>query len=105
MTESWQLGVGLQRRHRLLDLRQPFLLVAGPVPIETFCLKQSLARQGDGLDALINRGVLSSDPRLSQLRREERERVSWSWLRGFSGREFRAARSPTPAAPDLAGPG
>ena len=26
-----QLGVGLQRRHRLLDLRQPFLLIAGPV--------------------------------------------------------------------------
>jgi hypothetical protein len=24
-----QLGVGLQRRHRLLDLRQPFLLIAG----------------------------------------------------------------------------
>src|SRR5437763_7733430 len=26
-----QFGLGLQRRHRLLDLRQPFLLVAGPV--------------------------------------------------------------------------
>ena len=26
-----QPGVGLQRRHRLLDLRQPFLLVAGPI--------------------------------------------------------------------------
>ena len=26
-----QLGVGLQRRHRLLDLRQPFRLIAGPV--------------------------------------------------------------------------
>ena len=26
-----QLGVRLQRRHRLLDLRQPFLLVAGPI--------------------------------------------------------------------------
>src|ERR1035437_6878816 len=26
-----QLGVGLQRRHRLLYLRQPFLLVAGPL--------------------------------------------------------------------------
>src|SRR5271169_2165700 len=26
-----QLGLGLQRRHRLLDLRQPFLLIAGPV--------------------------------------------------------------------------
>src|SRR5258708_2528521 len=26
-----QPGVGLQRRHRLLDLGQPFLLVAGPI--------------------------------------------------------------------------
>src|SRR6185437_6402795 len=26
-----QFGLGLQRCHRLLDLRQPFLLVAGPV--------------------------------------------------------------------------
>ena len=43
-----QLGVGLQRRHRLLDLRQPFLLVAGPIRhlVTTLVFAESLLLLG-----------------------------------------------------------
>src|ERR1700758_999823 len=43
-----QPGVGLQRRHRLLDLRQPFLLVADPIRhlVAALVLAESLVLLG-----------------------------------------------------------
>jgi len=48
-----QFGLGLQSRHRLLDLRQPFLLIAGPVRhlVTTLVFAEGLVLLGSAASA------------------------------------------------------
>jgi hypothetical protein len=69
-----QFGLGLQRRHRLLGLRQPFLLVAGP-----FRLRDQQARQQYLRKLLIQRAS-------SALQSAERNTPLGHWAKGLLAR-------------------